>query len=231
MKSKSGLLMITLVSVILGLMLAVQFKVTQSNSIGPSERVQDLATRLKQAEVERDRLKSEVEDLRKKITNTSTNEALASEMEKARQAAGLVALKGPGITVTLNDSPKTVHLGEDPNLYLIHDEDLLKVVNELKAAGAEAIAVNDQRIIAMSEIRCAGPNILVNVKKIAPPFVITAIGNPDLLESSLRMKGGIIETLQVWNIQVKIEKSQNLKVPAYNGPIKFEYAIPVKEGE
>lgn len=231
MKSKSGLLMITLVSVILGLMLAVQFKVTQSNSIGLSERVQDLATRLKQAEVERDRLKSEVEDLRKKITNTSTNEALASEMEKARQAAGLVALKGPGITVTLNDSPKTVHLGEDPNLYLIHDEDLLKVVNELKAAGAEAIAVNDQRIIAMSEIRCAGPNILVNVKKIAPPFVITAIGNPDLLESSLRMKGGIIETLQVWNIQVKIEKSQNLKVPAYNGPIKFEYAIPVKEGE
>lgn len=230
MKSKSGLIMVFLVSIILGLMLAVQFKATQSNA-SPSERTQELATRLKQAEVERDRLKADNEDLRKKITATPGYEALVSEMEKARQAAGLAGLKGPGITVILNDSQKPVHPGEDPNLYLIHDEDILKVVNELKASGAEAIAVNDQRIVAMSEIRCAGPNILVNVKKIAPPFVITAIGDANLLESSLRMKGGIIETLQVWGIQVKIEKSENLKMPAYIGGINFEYAMPLKEGE
>jgi uncharacterized protein YlxW (UPF0749 family) len=59
----------------------------------------------------------------------------------------------------------------------------LKIVNEMRVSGAEAISVNDERITAMSEIRCAGTTILVNLNKIAPPFVIKATGNPQLLES------------------------------------------------
>ena len=63
-------------------------------------------------------------------------------------------------------------------MYIIHDEDLLRVLNELCAAGAEAISINDQRIVATTEVRCAGPTVSVNNVRSAPPYVIKAIGNP-----------------------------------------------------
>ena len=67
-------------------------------------------------------------------------------------------------------------------MYIIHDDDLLRVINELRAAGAEAIAINGERIVAMSEIRCAGPTLSVNNNRSAPPYEIKAIGNPNNLE-------------------------------------------------
>ncbi len=79
--------------------------------------------------------------------------------------------------------------GARSKLILIHDEDLLKLVNELKAAGAEAITVNEQRVVASTEIRCAGPTISVNNNRISPPYVIQAIGDPAGLESALKMRG------------------------------------------
>jgi len=185
---------------------------------------------------ERDFLAEEVLELREKLEEAAASQegnavkALREELAKANMAAGLVAVRGKGVIVTLNDSPHVLQPGEDPNLYLIHDEDLLKVVNELWAAGAEAISINGHRLITNSEIDCAGNTILVNVNKIAPPFVIHAIGDPQVLESSLRIKGGWIETLQMWGIQVQIQPSDLVEVPAYKGPIKFQYAEPIKSG-
>lgn len=77
--------------------------------------------------------------------------------------------------VTVADSGKILEPGVNPNLYLVHDEDILKVVNELRAAGAEAISINGQRLIANSEIICSGPTIRVNRRPLAPPFVIKAL--------------------------------------------------------
>lgn len=235
MKVKSGYFTIALVSIILGLMLAVQYKVTEGNPNDSStRRMQELVVELKQTKEERDNLKSEVDELRlsldKAIVGQSqSNEALLTELDKARQAAGLEAVKGPGVIVTLNDSTRTLQPGEDPNLYLIHDEDILKVVNELKAAGAEAIAVNEQRILATSEIRCAGPTIQVNGNRIAPPFTITGIGDPVYLENSLRIKGGVLENLNFWGIQIKVEQANELTIPGYHGTIRFKYASTAKE--
>ena len=79
--------------------------------------------------------------------------------------------------------------------------------------------------MATTEVRCTGPTILLNKnKRLAPPYVITAIGNPDILESSLKMKGGVAETLQFWGIQVAVKKLPEVIVPAYSGGIRFEYA-------
>jgi uncharacterized protein YlxW (UPF0749 family) len=236
MKSRSGYLTIALVSMVLGLMLAVQFKVTQGSPADfGTRRTQDVVNELKQVTEERDNLKIELDELRISLNKAISGqqegyEALVEELNKARQSAGLLEMKGPGITLTLNDSTKVLQPGEDPNLYLIHDEDLLKVVNELKAAGAEAISVNGQRVLATTEIRCAGPIIQVNGNRIAPPFVVTAIGDPNSLESSLNLKGGVLEGLQFWGIQTSIEKPKEVIVPGYSGTIKFKYASPVKEG-
>ena len=68
--------------------------------------------------------------------------------------AALTNVKGTGVSVLIEDSLKPIQSGENPNLYVIHDEDILRIVNELRAGGAEAIAINDQRLIGTSEIRC-----------------------------------------------------------------------------
>lgn len=239
MNSRLGYLSIVLVSVILGLMLAVQFKAASGPTSSATRQVEVLALELKQTNQEREKLVNENRDLQQKLEKALSgqnpaSEALLEELTKARAAAGLLPVKGPGLVVTLNDSVNALQPGEDPNQYLIHDKDLLTVVNELRAAGAEAIAINGQRLLASSEIRCAGTTILVNVTKIAPPFVITAIGDPNLMESSLKIKGGIVEYLEIWGIQVKIEKFEKdraITVPAYDGSINFNYAVPIKEGQ
>ena len=75
-----------------------------------------------------------------------------------------------------------------------------------------------------------GRRLLYSVK-LAPPFIIQAIGDPDTLETSLKMRGGVIESLQVFGIQVNIKKQDKVEVPAYTGPIQFKYFQPVKAGD
>lgn len=224
-----------IVCLILGVMLAVQFRANESSPRNLSgDRWTEITVQLENLRQERDFLAEEVLSLREKLEDTASHQqggaikALNEELAKANMAAGLVTVKGRGVIVTLNDSPRGLQPGEDPNLYLIHDEDLLKVVNELKAAGAEAISINGHRLVANSEIRCAGTTILVNVNKIAPPFTINAIGDPDILKSSLRIKGGWLETLEIWGIQAQIQASDSIEVPAFKGSMKFQYAEPVK---
>nr|WP_315988771.1 DUF881 domain-containing protein [Desulforamulus aquiferis] len=85
-------------------------------------------------------------------------------------------------------------------------------------------------MIATSEIRCIGPTILTNKNKRLPaPFTIKAIGNPQTLENSLFMKGGVVEQLKIWGIQVQVRKQTNLDVPGFSGAISFDYAKPVAD--
>ncbi len=224
---KQGQFAIALVCVVLGIMLAVQFRTTQDiKSSIPYQRVEDLSQRLSQTEKERDTLIKQVQELKR----ASGAEAATKEFELVKMGAGVVAVEGPGIIVTIDDSKRQSKPGENPNLYLIHDDDILKVINELWAAGAEAISINEQRLIASSEIRCAGPTLSVNNSRYSPPYDIRAIGDPITLENALKMRGGVIETLQFWGIQVSIKRQDIVNVPAYKGAFRFEFAKPVKEG-
>ena len=224
---KQGQIAIAAVCVVLGIMLAVQFRTTQDIRASiPFQRVEDLSQRLSQTEKERDALVKEVHQLRQ----TANHEIPSKEMEVLKMGAGVTAVQGPGIIVTIDDSKRPTKPGENPNLYLIHDDDILKVINELWAAGAEAVAINEQRLIASSEIRCAGPTLSVNNTRYSPPYDIRAIGEPQTLETALKMRGGVIETLQFWGIQVSVKKVEVVKVPAYKGAFRFDFAIPVKEG-
>lgn len=222
---------IALVCIVLGFMVAVQFKTTAANPGDLSTlRVQDLTLQLDKVSKERDALAEEVASMREQLKEGSEDraaEVLRQQLAKANLLAGLEAVEGPGVVVTLADSAQPLQPGENPNLYLVHDEDLLKVVNELRAAGAEAVCINEQRLVATSEIRCAGTTILVNTTKIAPPFVIKAIGDPAVLESSLRIKGGWLETLEIWGIKSQVQRVETVQVPAYRGSLAFRYAQPV----
>jgi len=218
------------VGLILGIMLAFQFRITREIQKTESvQRAEELSAQLTRLKKERDAVQAEVDGLRSRLDKISAGPkeaGLKEELEQARIEAGVTELTGPGVEVTLNDSNISLRTGENPNLFVLHDEDVLRVLNELRAAGAEAVSISGQRLLATTEVRCNGPTILINKKRLAPPYVITAIGNPDTLESSLKMRGGVAETLQFWGIQVAVKKMPQVTVPAYNGALRFDYARP-----
>lgn len=234
LRARSGQLAIALVATVLGMMLAFQFRVQQRISKDiPYQRAEVLATTLSQVQKERDKLRDELDTLRSQVAKGSGDPGLTKPLEDqlkaTRLVAGLVDVKGPGVIVTLDDSKRPRQQNEDPNVFLLHDDDLLKVVNELRAAGAEAISVNGQRLIGTSEIRCAGPTVSINNTQTAPPVEIRAIGDPQTLESALKLRGGVIESLSFWGIQVQIKKQDSVLVPAYKGSLKFTFAQPTEK--
>lgn len=119
---------------------------------------------------------------------------------------------------------------KNPNLYVIHDEDILRIVNELRAGGAEAIAINDQRLIGTSEIRCSGPTITVNGKVFGAPFTVKAIGDPKTLNSALTMRGGVVDSLKHWGIKVTIKQEEDVAIPAFTGTFREEHMKPNELG-
>ena len=217
---------ITIVCAIIGFILAVQFRqVRDSQATVPNQRLEEVSVRLIQIQEERDELANRLEILQRE-TNSAANQEIVSEL---KIQACATALEGEGVIVKMDDSTRAAKSGENPNLYLIHDDDILRVINELKAAGAEAISINGQRLIATSEIRCAGPTLSVNNVRSSPPYEIHAVGDKKSLENSITMRGGVAETLKVWGIQLEVTASDDVYIPPFKGTFKRTYGKVVDE--
>ena len=206
---------------LLGFMISVQVRTAQENvkTSTQYQRIEKLSDMLLRTEQERDELKAEIVRLKED----------GNLRKEFPERINFLAVKGPGVIVSIEDSKKIISNSDNTNLYIIHDEDILKVINELRAAGAEAISLNDQRLISTSEIRCAGPTISVNNTRVAAPFVIKAIGNAKSMEDAIKMRGGVAETLSVWGIQVDIKKDNNIVIPAYKGATEFKYVTAISQ--
>ena len=232
--NKSTYLSITLVAVVLGMMLAFQFRTTSSiDGAVPYDRIQELAMEKKQVERDLSHLQEEAADLAMKLEEAGKGRieatgALESELSKVRLYGGLTPVEGQGVEVILENSPEAQRPG-GAGLYSVKDDDLLKVINDLRGAGAEAIAINGQRILSTSEVRLAGNHINVNLTRLSPPYQVTAIGNAATLQSSLEIKGGLVEYLNDLGIVVRVQQKEKILVPAYTGGIRFEFARPAQK--
>ncbi len=228
------------VCLLFGFLVAMQFKsvklsvdTVQNNQL---MRAEELQTLLNKERLKNEQLYGEImqykDDLSKyreqALSSGDYAEVLARQLIRSELVAGITDVEGPGVTITMTDSTDqiTTEYLNDPNYYIIHDTDILSVINELRDAGAEAVAINGERLIATSEIRCAGSIVSVNNNRYAAPYVITAIGDPDALDSALRMRGGVVDQLAPWGIGVNIEKSELIKIKGYTGGITFKYATP-----
>ncbi|MBV9851818.1 MAG: DUF881 domain-containing protein [Armatimonadetes bacterium] len=155
----------------------------------------------------------------------------ADALSQAQFLAGLTPVQGPGIIVTLRESRKPVPHGwpngaAPPNL--VHDTDINAVDNGLKAAGAEAIAINGQRLIATSPIRSAGPTIFVNNVALTPPYVIRAIGDTAAMQIALNQPGGVIAQFRTFDpAMIQVQEAGQITLPAYRGDVRSRYARPV----
>lgn len=156
---------------------------------------------------------------------------LSQRLEQTMILSGESAVHGQGIAIKLSDSNWANTSGADENYYVIHDEDLLKVVNELRNAGAEAIAINGERLTARSEIRCVGAMVNVNSNRYSAPYTITAIGNSDEMYNAMYMRQGVVDSLKIWGIQVSVSKSSDITIAGYTGGMEFKYAKPVQSEE
>jgi len=153
------------------------------------------------------------------------------QLGEARFLAGLTPVQGPGVVVTLNDSKRHLSGKLPPGMAppnIIHDTDVNQVVNELKAAGAEAVAINDQRLVAVSPIRGVGPTIMVNFIPQAPPFVIKAIGSSKAMTTAMNLPGGVAGQIRSYDpAMFSVREAGTLTLPAYSGTGEPRYAKPI----
>lgn len=156
-------------------------------------------------------------------TSSESSENIKSELEKNNMALGYTEVIGKGITITLKDG-ENVSNRLDVASSLVHDADLIEVINALKNAGAEAISINGERIVDKTAITCAGNIIKINNEKVGVPFVINAIGLPEKLYGALKMQGGYISKLKEDGVFVEITQQNSITIPKYNGVYKFQYA-------
>lgn len=182
----------------------------------------------KYAELEQAEITLEQE--REKTTqNNEELEQAESEIKLGNKLLGLTDVTGPGVIITLQDAKDI-----NPNLslsisdFLVHDMDVLSVINELKNAGAEAISINDQRLVSLTSISCGGNVIDINGEKVGAPFVIKAIGFPEQL-ANISRPGGYLSILEEASVQTELEKSNNISIPKYSGVMNFKYAKSVEE--
>ncbi|MDR7521885.1 MAG: DUF881 domain-containing protein [Armatimonadota bacterium] len=198
----------------------------------PSSQLEELGFMLREQERHRAGLEAQVGDLRNRLAEYEKAAAegrtavarLNRELQETRTLVGLTALEGPGVVVELNDSTRPPTPGEDPNKTILHYTDIAAVVAELWAAGAEAVALNGERVVSSTGITCVGTTILCNTKRMAPPYVIKAIGDPAGLARYLRRPGGVLELLAAFDFPVRVVPMARVDVPPYRGTFRFEYA-------
>lgn len=217
--------------------------VAQLNTVSISEetlqgkREEELKDDLTALKLEYEELKKEneknleiVEEYKTSASNNSSLiNSLNDELNQMAALSGMKDVKGEGVVVTVDDSDMEVTESISTESMLIHDTDLRALVNELNAAGAEAISINGQRILSSTAIRCVGPVIQVNGIKVAAPFTIKAIGNAKYLESALNIKGGLVDSFEVYGIKIKITTENSITITKYDGKLGFSKATIVEE--
>lgn len=158
------------------------------------------------------------------------NESLAG----ARLQAGLTAVRGPGLVIEIADSRRVVPAGENPANYLVLADDLRDLVNALWHAGAEAITINDERLVATSSIYGVGSSVLVNTAFLSPPFRVEAIG-PGQLEERFRVDpaylGRVAQRIEAFDLEFAMLTADDLQLPPFIGSTSLRWSVPGAEAD
>ncbi len=218
-----------IVSFVVGLLITEAIPVIAGAGFSAAPRKKlNLAQEIRSREQERERLKTELAVVRARLDglerDAADQEGVLDDFERqlfeARAMFGMTPVKGPGLVVELSDNPSPPST-EDPNNYIVHDYDLRTLVNALFQGEAEAIAVNGERQVSVSCIRCVGPTVLTNARRIVPPFTVKAIGDQAKLRAALyeneECAALLTRVFPQYGIAYSIKDSSEMSVPAYKG--------------
>lgn len=213
---------------------ALQVRTHLQIQILPTQ-LEELAYRLRQQERAQEALEAQVEQFRHQVSQYEIGiagqqthlQTLSGQLQRLKLLAGLQAVTGPGVVVEMDDSPRPLRPGENPNEVILHNYDVAEIVNELFAAGAEAVSIEGQRVIPTTPIRSVATTMMVNARRVTPPLHIVAIGDSQRLEAYLHRSGGYLGLLKAFTFPVRVTRYDRVTVPAYKGSLAFRRLQPV----
>ncbi len=225
MKMRGRYVVLSLIMLVLGFLVSFSYQLTKeqrpNNGISSAQWSKEFKARemLIQQEERNKELQKELFDSQERVRKIEENLKdekqiyfnLVEDVEKYRMYVGELGVSGEGIEVTLEDS-SYIPEGENVNNYIVHEGHIFKVINELLISGASAIAINGQRLSHDSYIYCNGPVVTVDGNQFPAPFVITAIGEPAVLDQALNIAGGVVEQIAYDNIVITLEKKNEIKM-------------------
>lgn len=214
----------------LAFVMSMQFKIVNQTDITEIENMRETELRTELAnwkakyeetEAKYEETQTKIEEYKKtKQSNDEAGKLVDTELEQVNMTLGKTDVQGEGIEVILRETG-------NEEISKINADDLLVIVNALKLAGAEAISINEERIINMTDIANINGTydsfIKVNGQRILAPYVIKAIGNQTYLESALLGNGGYVDELKKIGHDVSIEKVNKLEILKYNDEMKIKY--------
>jgi uncharacterized protein YlxW (UPF0749 family) len=177
---------------------------------------------------QRDGLQQQVDALGQRINGDQTR--LQQLLRRLEVPAGMRGLAGPGLVVTLDDAPRgeQVPAGTDPNLLVVHQQDIQAVANALWQGGAEGISLEGHRIVSTTGIKCVGNTVVLEGVPYAPPYRLVAVGNPTALYRALLASPEVRNYRDYvpppYNLGWSVSQGEHLTVPGYRGPVGLEYA-------
>ncbi len=236
LKPKQILILVILcffIGFFLSLTIRTNLLATQQSDNSQNKNLIEVITNL---ETETDALEKQVSDMREKIattqqeygTDAETVSRLQKELDSLKFLAGQTETTGSGIVLTITDNVSGAEAAKAldpdnfyPENYIVHDTDLRYLLNDASFL-AEGIAINNQRIVSTSDIRCVGTVIMVNSTRLAPPYEVRMIGSPSLLSAAITGSDQYIY-LKEKGMPLKIEANDKIVLPAYNGSIPSSY--------
>lgn len=237
-KKQNQRFVIFLSSLILGILLSMQLRIMNdmTGGVGSSQESKQLQKEYKELQEKRMQLEQELSELETKLSEIKNSELrenlieeeLKKDIEKYDLLAGYKEAKGPGILVRFQE----VEAEGQESLLKYNYEFLLSIINKLNASGAEGIAINSERYVAMTDVKLVADQLRINDNPVFPPFEIRAIGNPDTLEATLNIRYGVLWDLRNrFKINASIEKREDIILPRYTKPMNFKYSETIEENK
>lgn len=229
-------LILGIVCIILTIAICVQVKTVEDaekevgrNTLSSNDGLRDEVLKIREKynneykELEKAEL--DLEQLRAQAAANNTGDLQKQEqITKINKLLGNTEVSGKGIIITLDDN-REVSADEVLNIssYLVHYNDLIEIVNELFNTGAEAVSINNQRIVSTTGIMCDGNIVRINGEMVGVPITIKAIGLPNVLYYQLIRTGGYLERMKSDGVKVFVEQSDNITIPKFEGVYTHDY--------
>ncbi|MGO1652604.1 DUF881 domain-containing protein [Senegalia sp. (in: firmicutes)] len=239
MKNLVSKSLIVTVCVILGIIIAIQYK-TVNSLVGPdfvpSQKNKELVNQVSKVEEEKEALMNELTNLENKVQKYESEvseesdyvKELSKELSKYKMFAGYTEVEGEGVEIIINDPDSDDAYGYP--ISIVEDyEHILNIISYLNVTGSEAISINNLRYTSFSEMLMTGNHLTVNNKPIGSPIIIKTIGPADDLVTALTIKGGVIDLLESYGYKIEINKKENVKISRYTEIKEFKYAEPISE--
>ena len=235
-RTQKNILFLSIISLVLGIMIVLSINTNKAEQVDTENNTNELVDYIENLETEITDLENEIQIARDQLESLQSSQAedqthissMNNTLNKLNVDAHLTDMEGPGIIITLNDNVVGAEFAQKNNPasyvasnYIVHDKDLLYLIRSL-AAATEVCSVNDVRLTDSSSIRCAGTIILINSTRLAPPYEIKIIGDPDKLVDLL-LKSGTYMSLVYRGMPIQYGTRDSITIPAYTGTYSTSY--------